>query len=101
MEKRLTPKKITNKMQIRFIILISIFSMLACQTASLDKGSLVTNFTELQKAIDDSEPGDHIVLSNGIWKDVEINFTANGTKENPIVLRAETAGEVFIEGNLV
>jgi poly(beta-D-mannuronate) lyase len=38
------------------------------------------------------------VLANGIWKDVEIKFSANGTDGKTIVLRAETAGEVFIEG---
>ncbi len=53
---------------------------------------------ELTDAIEAAEPGDEIVLANGVWKDVEINFIANGTEENPIILRAETEGKVSIEG---
>ena len=37
-------------------------------------------------------------MSNGTWEDVEIEFKGYGSMEKPIVLRAETAGEVFIEG---
>ncbi|NOQ92609.1 MAG: alginate lyase, partial [Flavobacteriaceae bacterium] len=58
----------------------------------------VTNIKELNEAIKLAQPGDEIVLSNGIWKDVEIEFRAKGTESNPIILKAETAGKVFIEG---
>ncbi len=58
----------------------------------------VANIQELNSAIENVKPGDEIVLSNGVWKDVEIAFIGKGTKENPIILRAETPGEVFIEG---
>jgi len=58
----------------------------------------VTNIQELNSAIQNVKPGDEIVLANGVWKDVEIEFIGKGTKEQPITLRAETAGEVFIEG---
>ena len=88
-----------------FIYLITIhFLIISCQgdfnnqNNSNDNSSLVTNSTELNEAIKDSKPGDNIVLANGIWKDVEIKFTGEGTKDNPITLRAETPGEVFIEG---
>ena len=58
----------------------------------------VKNINELNEAVKNANPGDHIVLTNGIWKDVEIKFKALGTKDNPITLKAETAGKVFIEG---
>ncbi len=58
----------------------------------------VSDAVQLQSAIERAEPGDVIVLSNGIWKDVEINFIGKGTADKPIVLKAETAGEVFLEG---
>ena len=58
----------------------------------------VKNITELDNAIKNAQPGDNIVLSNGIWKDVQIRFRGKGTKDNPIVLRAETPGKVTIEG---
>ncbi|MCL4151136.1 UNVERIFIED_CONTAM: hypothetical protein GTU68_037185, partial [Idotea baltica] len=38
-------------------------------------------------------------MTNGIWKDTEIEFFGIGTKEKPITLKAETAGEVILEGS--
>jgi poly(beta-D-mannuronate) lyase len=58
----------------------------------------VQNNAELEIAVAEAGPGDEIVLKNGTWNDVKIEFTNSGTKEKPIVVRAETAGEVFIEG---
>ena len=58
----------------------------------------VKNSEELNTAINEAKAGDEIVLANGVWKDVQIEFVGEGTKENPITLRAETAGKVFIEG---
>lgn len=53
---------------------------------------------ELKKAIHQAAPGHEIVLANGVWKDATINFYGMGTKDQPIILRAETPGKVFIEG---
>ena len=61
-------------------------------------GIKVTNANELKEAINNAKPGDNIILQNGIWKDVEITFTSEGTEEKPITLTAENPGEVFIEG---
>ena len=58
----------------------------------------VNNQEELKSAIKNAVAGDEIVLANGIWKDVQIRFYGKGTKEAPIVLRAETEGKVTIEG---
>lgn len=59
---------------------------------------IVNNPEALQTAIKNAVPGTEIVLANGIWKDIQIQFYGNGTKEAPIVLRAETPGKVTIEG---
>jgi len=53
---------------------------------------------ELKNAIANAKPGDEIVMKNGVWKDIQIRFTGEGTEEKPIRLRDETAGKVFIEG---
>ncbi|KAA3621318.1 MAG: alginate lyase [Bacteroidetes bacterium] len=58
----------------------------------------VETFEALQQAIANAQPGDEIVMANGVWKDVQIKFTGQGTENAPIILRAETPGEVFIEG---
>ncbi|MEX1382243.1 chondroitinase-B domain-containing protein, partial [Lutibacter sp.] len=80
------------------LLVISLFLLfISCNEMSSNLIS-VKNSEELKTALKDAKPGDEIVLSNGVWKDVEIEFIGKGTKENPITLRAETAGEVFIEG---
>ena len=73
------------------------FLMISCQTKTTST-TFVTNKKELATAIEKSVPGDKIIMKNGIWKDVEIKFAANGEKENPITIEAETEGKVFIEG---
>ena len=81
---------------------IFIFSLVillvACKQQNKIYNIKVTTIEELNVAIENSKPGDHLVLANGVWKDVEIKFNGQGTNENPIVLRAETEGKVFIEG---
>ncbi len=47
----------------------------------------------------DAGPGDILVMANGTWEDSEIAFEGRGTAEAPIVLRAETPGEVVLTGN--
>lgn len=59
----------------------------------------VSNITELTEAISKVRPGDRIIMSNGIWKDTEINFNALGTSKDSIFLEAETDGKVILSGN--
>jgi len=80
-----------------FLILLAL-SLFSCVSPRSGTEVLVKDNAELGKAILSATPGVQIVLANGVWRDIEIEFTANGTKENPIVLRAETPGKVFIEG---
>jgi poly(beta-D-mannuronate) lyase len=58
----------------------------------------VNNAEELNLAIKNAKAGDQIVLANGTWKDVQIQFSGKGTKDAPIVLKSESAGNVTIEG---
>lgn len=78
----------------------TIFLLFSCNksTKSEDNMLYVKNETALKKAIEQVKPGDEIVLANGTWTDIKIDFYGKGNKDNPIVLRAETPGEVFIEG---
>ena len=72
--------------------------LIAFQLVAQTNTIKVSNINELNKAIKNSNPGDQIVMANGIWKDVEIKFYGKGTKEKPITLIAEEAGKVTIEG---
>ncbi|MEO9892831.1 chondroitinase-B domain-containing protein [Aurantibacter sp.] len=74
------------------------FLLYSCGKELNTEGILVTNINELNNAINKATPGREIILANGIWTDVQIKFFGKGTKEAPIKLRAETPGEVFIEG---
>lgn len=51
-----------------------------------------------KQAIKVAEPGDAIVLKDGVWKNFEIGFFAEGKKDKPITLRAQTPGGVIISG---
>jgi len=42
--------------------------------------------------------GDTIVMRNGTWSNQTISLTANGNAANPVVLQAETAGLVVLNG---
>ena len=60
--------------------------------------TLVTNQEEYRDAVERAQPGDVIVLANGIWRDFEILFAGNGEPGRPITLTAETKGRVVISG---
>lgn len=82
-----------------FLFLSILILITACKSEQLSNLLIkVANSDELTEAIKNAKPGDEIVITNGVWKDVEIKFRGQGTKENPITLRAETAGKVSIEG---
>ena len=85
-------------MKIRILLLLCISYYLQSCNPSVDSTILVENIQELNTAISEAVPGNVIVLKNGVWKDVQIKFSGKGSKEAPIVLRAETPGAVTIEG---
>ncbi|SDN01368.1 chondroitinase-B domain-containing protein [Kriegella aquimaris] len=75
----------------------AVLLLLSCGKTN-SEGIYVKDFFALNEAIGQATPGSEIVLANGVWKDVQIKFYGIGKKEKPITLRAETEGEVFIEG---
>jgi poly(beta-D-mannuronate) lyase len=80
-----------------FTLLSLSILLVTCSTETRNM-IVVTDYAELSNAITQAQPGDEIILQNGVWENVEIEFEAHGTTENPITLRSETPGEVFIEG---
>lgn len=72
--------------------------LLSCNEANKKQGLLVSDKESLLAALDNAKPGDEIIMANGVWTDVQIRFKARGTEKMPITLRAETPGEVFLEG---
>ena len=68
-------------------------------SAQLSAGALlVETQQEYRAATEKLQPGDTIILANGVWKDFEIVFAGKGTVDKPISLTAETKGGVIISG---
>ena len=44
------------------------------------------------------QPGDTILIGNGVWKDAELKFSAKGNKNQMVYILAEEKGKVFFEG---
>ncbi|GJM29592.1 MAG: hypothetical protein DHS20C17_22270 [Cyclobacteriaceae bacterium] len=79
------------------LLLILYLSITGCQKFG---GSTiaVSNANELTEALSNAGPGDVIVMANGEWSDLQIRFIARGSEKRPIILRAETPGQVIIQG---
>lgn len=94
--------RIKMKLRHNIKLAIGVFAILllaACgggETSST--GTKVSTMDELKKAIKEAQPGDNIIMANGVWKDAEIKFVANGEEGKLITLQAETMGEVTLEG---
>lgn len=65
---------------------------------SIDGGTVVTSSSALQSAIDQAQAGEVILLANGDWHDLELDISASGSSERPIIVAAETAGKVHLIG---
>lgn len=59
---------------------------------------LVSNDAELQSAISNAAAGTTIILENGVWSNTVISINKTGTALNPITIKAQNAGQVFLEG---
>jgi poly(beta-D-mannuronate) lyase len=58
----------------------------------------VSSASEISAAMSLASPGDTLIMVNGIWTDEHIIFSGNGTEQLNIVLKAETPGEVVLNG---
>jgi len=82
------------------IITLFVLSLIlvSCGNSDTSNNIKVNSIEGLHEAIKNSSAGDNIILANGVYKDVEIEFYGQGTANKPITLKAETPGEVSIEG---
>lgn len=56
----------------------------------------VTNAVQVASAVEKLQPGDIVVMADGEWRNQSVAFSARGTAEQPITLRAETPGNVLL-----
>jgi len=80
------------------LLFFALITLASCQQTDSITGILVSNAGELNEAISNAQPGTEIIMANGEWDDIQIRFIGNGTEEQPITLRAETPGEVILQG---
>lgn len=59
---------------------------------------LVSNIEEYNQAAANLNPGDTIILRNGVWNDFVIRLAAEGTADAPVSLLAQEPGKVIITG---
>ena len=85
-------------MKNKLLILGIVLLLFSCGKNLKPEGIYVKNIDELNSAISEVTAGGEIIMANGVWKDAQIKFFGVGTEERPITLRAETPGEVIIQG---
>jgi poly(beta-D-mannuronate) lyase len=80
---------------------ISFILVLIAITSVTNKlySQLVSTSTALNNAITAAVPGSTIILADGIWNNTLIKFKKTGTAAAPITIKAQTAGNVFMQGN--
>ena len=82
---------------IYMIYFLWIFMLCICSTVSAETYR-TSNADQISDAMKKAIPGDTIILNNGTWTDQEIKLDGDGTEEQPILIRAEDPGMVFITG---
>jgi poly(beta-D-mannuronate) lyase len=83
-----------------YLLLLTLFIVLplsGCGDKQVGQ-TFVSDQESFRAAVRAAQPGDTIVLENGVWRDFEILFTGEGTSADPITLTAETKGKVILSG---
>ena len=84
----------------KFLLALSIILSLLAGSCTTDKTLPINagDVTALLQALEQAQPGDEILLADGIWADLVLTLDAKGTKNKPIRISAKTPGKVYIEG---
>ena len=90
---------ISSSLQLNALLLTALlFSALFISNQALAKQYLVDSQTAYKNIATKLQPGDTVVLKNGVWTDFEILFKGQGRKNAPISLTAQTKGKVILSG---
>lgn len=84
------------KMKTKLLLIIAL--IINFNSVVFAKSYKVSDISQYKENLKKVVAGDSIILSNGIWKDVQFQFKGKGGKDKYIYLIAETPGKVFIEG---
>jgi poly(beta-D-mannuronate) lyase len=78
--------------------MLTLLFMWSCTPSIAVDTNVVSSNEELLSALANAQPGDHIVMADGIYEDIKIKITASGTEDKPITLSAASPGKVIIQG---
>jgi poly(beta-D-mannuronate) lyase len=59
----------------------------------------VSNANDISNAMNSAQPGDVLIMADGVWTNQDIDFAGDGNASNPITLRPETEGGVTLNGD--
>ena len=59
----------------------------------------VQSAAEIDDIMSSVQPGDTITLQDGNWTNQQIHLCTSGTEERPVTLRAQTPGQVILDGS--
>ncbi|MCA9237577.1 MAG: PEP-CTERM sorting domain-containing protein [Planctomycetales bacterium] len=68
-------------------------------TATSAAEIVVSTAAQIASALATVQPGDTLLMADGVWTNQRIQFAANGTAAQPITLRAQNPGQVVLNGN--
>lgn len=72
--------------------------LLLATTPAFATDFTVSNASDISNAMNSAQPGDVLIMTDGVWTDQDIEFAGDGTASSPITLRAETPGGVQLNG---
>jgi poly(beta-D-mannuronate) lyase len=70
----------------------------ALGSAAVGAEYLASNASQITAALAVAGPGDVVVMADGVWTNQSITFADNGTSTSPVTLRAQTPGQVILNG---
>jgi len=83
----------------RKIIPFCLFTFILIFSFNKTYSQTVSSQAQLNTAVASASAGSTIILSNGTYNNLTLTINKNGTVANPITIKAENAGQVFIQGN--
>lgn len=84
-------------------LLVVLMSMLAILGAELSHGAdiQVGSANEIATAMKEAQPGDRLVMREGVWENQRVEFAGKGKADEPITLAAESPGAVVLTGTSI
>lgn len=69
-----------------------------CAPTLAGQREVIVTAESFARAVAAATPGQTLVLTDGVYRDVKWSFSAKGRRDSPITLRAQTPGKVVVVG---